>query len=120
MGIGISGLCAIHCLFFPVALALLPLWPVGDIIHDWTHPILFVLIVPTVVFAIKHGYKVPHVPLLLYSGLIIVGLAWLLHGWLGSWGEALVTLAGSALLVAGHWKNYIYHKNHLHLQHETT
>lgn len=111
LGISISGLCAIHCLFFPVAVALLPLWPVAESIHDWTHPILFVLIVPTVIFALKGRSISGLVGKYLISGLLVVGAAWILHDWIGDWGEAGVTMAGSALLVKGHWINYKFHKN---------
>lgn len=110
LGIGISGLCAIHCLFFPVAIALLPLWPASQSIHDWTHPILFILIVPTVFFALKGKEIFSTIGKYLISGLLVVGFAWMLHDWIGNWGEASVTLAGSALLVRGHWLNYQFHK----------
>lgn len=120
MGIGLSGICAIHCLFFPVALALLPLWPAAEAIHIWTHPVLFIIIVPTVIFAVRKSSSKSWIPELLYSGLAVIGLAWLLHDWIGSWGEALVTLTGSSLLIAGHWKNYKYHRNLQHCQHEAT
>ena len=110
LGIGISGLCAIHCLFFPVAIALLPLWPAAESVHDWTHPILFVLIIPTVIFALKGKAVFSDIGKYLISGLVTVGLAWMLHDWIGDWGEATVTIAGSALLVRGHWLNYLFHK----------
>ena len=106
LGISISGLCAIHCLFFPVAIALLPLWPMAESIHDWTHPVLFILIVPTVIFALRGRKMFGPIGLYLFSGLIVVGAAWMLHDWIGDWGEAAVTIAGSTLLVRGHWINY--------------
>ena len=118
MGIGLSGLCAVHCLLIPVILAALPLWPFAEAVHAWTHPILFVLIVPTVIFAIQKSRNVAGVSIFLYSGLSVIGLAWLLHDLLGSRGEAVVTLAGSVLLVAGHWMNFKHHKFR-HKHHET-
>ena len=111
LGIGISGLCAIHCLFFPVAIALLPLWPAAESLHDWTHPILFILIVPTVFFALKGKSMFSTIGKYLFTGLFVVGFAWMMHDFLGDWGEAGVTLLGSALLVRGHWLNYLFHKN---------
>ncbi|HEX6982497.1 MAG TPA: MerC domain-containing protein, partial [Balneolaceae bacterium] len=110
LGIGLSGLCAIHCLFFPVIVALLPLWPVAESIHFWTHPFLFLLIVPTVYYALRSS-NVPHrIPQLLYAGLFVIALAWLLHEWVGAWTESAITMAGSVLLIMGHWFNYKYHK----------
>lgn len=112
-GIGISGICAVHCLFFPVSVALLPLWPAAESIHDWTHPVLFILIVPTVFFALKGRSLLGSIGKYLISGLCVVGAAWMLHDWIGDWGEAAVTIIGSALLVRGHWINYQFHKNKL-------
>lgn len=110
LGIGLSGLCAVHCLFFPVIVALLPLWPVAEAIHFWTHPLLFLLIAPTVYYALRSPKVPPRIPQLLYAGLLIIALAWLLHEWVGAWTESIITMAGSALLIAGHWLNYKHHK----------
>ena len=106
----------------PVVIALLPLWPTAEAVHDWTHPVLFLLILPTVIYALRGERIERHIPVLLYSGLVVIGLAWLLHDLLGDLGEAAVTMTGSALLVAGHWFNYRQHKNHCKaiLDHETT
>lgn len=111
IGISLSGLCALHCLFFPVAIALLPLWPVAEAIHFWTHPILFLLIVPTVYYAIRNSNIPKRIPRFLYTGLVVVALAWVLHDWVGLWGESIITMAGSALLITGHWFNYRYHQS---------
>lgn len=115
LGIGLSGLCAVHCLLFPLVVALLPLWPVAESIHLWSHPVLFLLIVPTVWLALRNGgYRRRGVSLLLLGGLATVGMAGLLHDWTGlvasEWGEALITLAGSVLLINGHWLNYRSHR----------
>ncbi len=111
MGIGLSGLCAVHCLFFPVAIALMPLWPVAESIHFWTHPLLFLLIAPTVYFAVRADNVPNRIPRLLYSGLIVIALAWIVHEWVGMWGESAITIAGSSLLVAGHWFNFRFHQS---------
>lgn len=108
LGIGLSGFCAIHCLFFPVVIVLLPLWPVAEPIHFWTHPILFLLIVPTVYYALRKSEIPRRIPQLLYAGLAVIAAAWLLHEWVGLWGESIITMAGSALLISGHWFNYRY------------
>jgi hypothetical protein len=110
IGIFLSGLCAIHCLFFPVAIALLPLWPVAESVHAWTHPLLFLLIAPTVYFAVRSDDVPNQIPQLLFSGLAVIALAWLLHGWLGMWGESIVTTIGSVFLISGHWQNYKHHQ----------
>lgn len=114
LGISLSGACAIHCLFFPVAIVLLPLWPAAETIHDYSHPILFLFIAPTVYYAVKGGGVPGIIPLLLYTGLAVIALAWILHEWIGLWGESLVTMAGSALLISGHWHNYQHHRKCRH------
>lgn len=111
VGIGLSGLCAIHCLFFPVVVALLPLWPAAESTHDWTHPILLLLIVPTVYYALRKSDIPKSIPFLLYSGLIVIALAWLLHEQVGLWGESIITMVGSGLLIGGHWINYRHHQS---------
>ncbi|WP_416208507.1 MerC domain-containing protein [Fodinibius sp.] len=109
IGISLSGLCAVHCLFFPVAVALLPLWPVAQSVHSWTHPILFLLITPTVYFVVRSGNVPARVSGLLFTGLAIIGVTWLLHDSMGMWIESAVTTMGSLLLIAGHWFNYKIH-----------
>jgi len=99
----------VHCLFIPVAVALLPLWQVAQSVHSWTHPILFLLIAPTVYFAVRTDNITFRVSGLLFSGLAVIGLTWMLHDWVGLWVESAVTTMGSLLLIAGHWYNY---KNH--------
>ncbi|MFW6157629.1 MAG: MerC domain-containing protein [Balneolaceae bacterium] len=114
LGIGISGMCALHCLAVPVVVALLPLWPAAEYLHDYTHPVFFLLILPTVIFAQRKSSGNRSVALFLYSGLLIVGLAWVLHEQLGPFGEAGVTLIGSLSLITGHLKNYRMHRRHSH------
>lgn len=111
IGIALSGLCAVHCLFFPVAIALLPLLPVAESVHDWTHPLLFLLIAPTVYFALRSDDLPKSIPRFLYAGLAVIALAWMLHDWIGMWGESAVTIIGSSLLVTGHWMNYRHHQS---------
>lgn len=114
IGIGLSGVCAIHCLLFPVLIALLPLWPVTEHLHQWTHPILFLLIVPTVWFALRGGHAPRRASASMLGGLLIIALAWVLHEPAGLWGEAFITLGGSVLLIYGHWLNYRSHRTALH------
>lgn len=111
LGISLSGLCAIHCLFFPVAIALMPLWPVSEYLHDWTHPILFALILPTVIFALRGRQPFNSITYWLIAGLIVVGIAWILHDFVGLWGESIITTIGSAMLIRGHWLNYRFHQH---------
>lgn len=110
IGIGLSGLCVVHCLLFPVILAVLPLWSAFEALHDGFHLVLAVLLVPTTGLAARSGYRHHRdrgVLGLLSGGLAAIVVAALLgHGLLGyGWGTGL-TLVGSVLLIAGHGRNW--------------
>ena len=108
LGIALSGVCTLHCLSIPIITALLPFGLMSNILHEWMHPILFLLIVPTVYFAVRHNCS----PLTLWSllsGLVIIAITWMLHDMLSLGVEAAITSVGSLLLIAGHWQNYRSH-----------
>ncbi len=106
LGIGLSGICAIHCLLVPVIVALIPLWPAFEEFHGYTHFIFFVAIAPTVFFSLKNKHNSIWASIFLISGLLIIFLAWLFNETLGEYGEAGITLVGSIFLIIGHWVNY--------------
>lgn len=106
VGIGLSGICAIHCLLVPVIVALIPLWPAFEEFHEYTHFIFFVAIAPAVYMSLRRRHQTPKITLLLISGLFVIFLAWYFNEMLGEYGEAGVTLIGSLLLITGHWLNY--------------
>lgn len=106
LGIGLSGICAIHCLLVPVFVSLIPLWPALEEFHEYTHLIFFLAIAPAVILSIKNRKNSETVSRFLYAGLVIILLAWIFNHHLGEYGEAGVTLIGSALLIQGHWLNY--------------
>lgn len=106
VGIGLSGVCAIHCLLVPVLVSLIPLWPAFGEFHEFTHLIFFLAIAPAVILSIKNRRNLKAISGYLYIGLIIIALAWLFNEELGDYGEASVTLIGSILLIRGHWLNY--------------
>jgi|TARA_R100000541_G_scaffold45949_2_gene53039 hypothetical protein len=106
VGIGLSGICAIHCLLVPVIVALIPLWPAFEEFHEYTHLIFFIAIAPAVYLSLRQRHKSPKITILLISGLFLIFLAWYFNDILGEYGEAGVTLIGSILLIWGHWQNY--------------
>ncbi len=120
-GIGVSGICAIHCLFLPAFISVLPLWPALGSIHEWLHPVFITLLVPTVYFAARRGHFERVITTTLVSGLVLVIFGWLIgHFWLGMWVEISLTLLGSIILITGHWFNYHHHrhcKNSKHKHH---
>jgi hypothetical protein len=112
VGIGLSGLCALHCLLTPVALSLLPLWPTLQTVNAWVHPTLLVLMLPVVVGALRRARRTGHIvtATLLGTGFLVLVGAWWGHDVWGAVGERLGTVAGSALLIAGHVLNWRRHR----------
>ena len=112
VGIGLSGLCALHCLAMPVALSLLPLWPALQAVHTWVHPVLLTLMIPVLVGALHRARSTGHVPtaVLLGLGFIILVGAWWGHDVWGAAGERIGTVMGSVLLIAGHMLNWRRHR----------
>lgn len=110
-GIGVSTICAIHCLFFPVLISILPLWSFAPVFHEWAHPVFILLLIPIVFFASRRSHYDRTITTVLLIGFGLVATGWLLgHYWLGFLFETAATLVGSAVLIAGHWLNYRHHR----------
>ena len=75
LGIGFSGLCAVHCLLTPVFVSLIPIWPTMEIFHDYSHFIFFLFIAPVVYLSLRRKHEQKHVIYYLISGLSIIFLA---------------------------------------------
>lgn len=120
LGIGISGVCAIHCLFLPVLVAVLPLWGLATVLHDWLHPVFILLIAPTAYYASRRSHFDRKITGMLITGFLLILFGWLFgHFWIGLLFETILTILGSIVLITGHWLNYRHHqtctvKNHHH------
>lgn len=116
----LSAVCLVHCLVVPVVVSLLPALPLSGLLHDLAHPVLTLLILPTVVLAVRKGRHDRRIAGLLGGGFALILAAWLVaHEWMGPAWETVLTLAGSVLLIAGHARNYRHHRvcrnpNHEH------
>ncbi|MEX1062392.1 MAG: MerC domain-containing protein [Balneolaceae bacterium] len=118
-GIGVSGVCAVHCLFFPAFLSLLPVWQGGNAAHEWIHPLFIILLVPVIYFAIRRSHGNTTVAVTLLTGFGLVTIGWLFgHFWLGAGVEVPLTLIGSGILIAGHWLNYRHHRSCTNRRHK--
>ena len=106
----VSGICLIHCLFLPIIVVTLPLWPLGESLHDWLHPVFALLLIPITLLAMhsglqKHSEKSP--AFLLGGGLLLIIIAAISGHFIpGFAAESAITLMGSGLLIAGHWRNW--------------
>ena len=101
----------------PVLWAAAPLWPLPHSLHDWMHPLLALLLVPVTGIAMWNAarWRRPkRIQVLLGTGLTLVLLALPLHAFLGNLGEVVLTLVGSALLIAGHLFNWRAAHRHQH------
>ncbi|WP_169332199.1 MerC domain-containing protein [Gracilimonas tropica] len=128
LGLSLSALCAIHCLFVPVVIALMPLSPLALTIEHWLHPIFALLIAPTIIYAVRRSHFNKRIVTLLSFGFLFILAGWLIGDFLLEHGhtfETVSTLTGSVLLIAGHWQNYRHHQtcnnsSHHHHPYEET
>ena len=108
--IGLSLLCALHCLALPLVAVLLPslvaLGLEGESFHVW----MVFAVIPLSAFALTMGCKKHRqmsVLVLGILGLLLLCLAPLLgHELLGEMGERVLTLAGAAIIAKSHIKNF--------------
>lgn len=110
IGIVLSGICVIHCLALPVIVSALPLVAHGISHSHWFHALILILVIPTVVLALKQSNGRRRVVYLLIAGLLLI-MAGLGSGSFGGYyhWETGLTVAGSILLVSGHVSNYLSH-----------
>lgn len=90
-------------------------------VDEWLHPLFIALLAPAVYFAIRRSHRDKKITAILVVGLVFVLLGYALgHYWLGHLTEVILTVAGSVILITGHWLNYRHHrtcKNHTHNHH---
>jgi MerC mercury resistance protein len=109
VGIGLSGLCMVHCLIFPLLVSFAPAilreLP-GD---DVTHRVLAIGIALAGGLAFRSGYKVHRKGWILALFLLGIAListpAALGEPVLSAYGETGITVCGSLLLITAHWCN---------------
>ena len=114
--VGLSTLCALHCLAVPLAMTLYPpaiAMGLGDeAFHLW----LLVGVVPVSVMALTLGCRkhrnifVPGIGAL--GILVLVAAVFFGHDLVGEWGERLMTLIGASLLAASHIRNFSLCRDH--------
>ena len=109
MAIGLSLLCAIHCLAMPLLVGFLPAlstyWVADESFHVW----MLVAVIPTSVVALLLGCKKHKRYQVLTFG--ILGIAFMvsalaLEELIGHEGEKAFTLIGGVLIAIGHILNF--------------
>ena len=110
ISIGLSALCAVHCLVLPIAAGVLPTLAAASSSHAHFHLLLLVLVIPLGGLALGSGWLRHRDDIVLLLGLCGMGLmvlaATLGHDVLGDAGERWTTLAGSFILASGHVRNF--------------
>lgn len=107
--VGLSLVCAAHCLLFPVLVALLPSLAVLGLESESFHFWMVVLVIPTSIYALTLGCKNHKNYRLLILGAVGVGflISALVFGEMyGEMAEKILTLTGAALIAVGHLLNY--------------
>jgi len=109
--IGLSALCAAHCMAVPVLLIVFPsLIATLQLDNHIFHELLVWLAIPTSSIAVFIGCK-RHKDQLVFvlAGIGIVSLvatAFFAHAALGETGEKIATLVAVSILAYAHWRNY--------------
>ncbi|MEM9255230.1 MAG: MerC domain-containing protein [Pseudomonadota bacterium] len=108
--IGVSLLCALHCLAIPVAAVMMPAVLATGIASESFHAWLVLLVVPLSAFALTLGcrkHRNTQVFWVGVLGLLCLCLTPILgHDLLGEWGERALTLVGASLVALSHVKNF--------------
>jgi len=110
VAIGLSGLCALHCLVMPIAIVLFPMVAASFGSDERFHFGLAVLVLPSSALALVLGCRRHRDLAVLGLGLLglsaFLGLALWGHDALGEVRERLASAGASALIALAHVRNY--------------
>ncbi len=105
----ISAICLIHCLFAPSIIILSYSSIALSVESELIHKAILILTVPVSIFAISLGYKNHTNNSIIYTGIagLTVLIAALLIGEaIGANAELILTMIGSLMVIACHYRNY--------------
>ena len=110
LAIGLSALCALHCLMTPLIILFVPFLSFMFFDDKFFHLYLLFLIVPTSLFAFYIGFKGhKDTTVFLYGtlGLMVLLFAALFgHQYAGESSEKVITLFGSLISSFAHFRNF--------------
>jgi len=108
--IGLSLVCAVHCLLLPLVLVILPTLAASTSSDERFHQWMLMAVLPTSLLALAMGcrrHRNMSVMAMGLPGLAILTLAAFLgHDWLGESGEKIASLLGASLIAFGHFRNH--------------
>ncbi len=109
VAIGFSVVCAVHCLFLPIAILLFPAISASILGSEDFHSLLLYFIIPSSVIALTLGCKMHGKFYVYFYGIIGIGILLTAsifgHDYLGETGEVILTLIGTGVISFGHLKN---------------
>ncbi|MZG29483.1 MAG: MerC domain-containing protein [Nitrospinae bacterium] len=110
LAIGLSLMCAIHCLVITSLLALLPSMAALPLDNEYFHIWMVVIVIPSSAYALTLGCKQHKRYQLLILGSIGLTLLVLAVGLgeerIGEGGEKILTILGAGFVAVGHWFNF--------------
>ncbi|KZX58736.1 hypothetical protein A3709_17180 [Halioglobus sp. HI00S01] len=108
--IGLSLLCAVHCLAVPLLVVLVPSLATIGLADESFHTWMILAVIPTSAIALTLGCRKHRHLGVAYTGiagLVLLCLTPILgHDTLGELGEKALTLAGATLIALSHIKNF--------------
>ena len=107
--IGLSLICAVHCLLLPVALVMLPALAASTFGDERFHQSLLIVVLPTSLIALTMGcrqHQNTSVIAMGLPGLIVLTLAAFFGHDLGENGEKIASLLGASLIALAHLRNH--------------
>jgi MFS superfamily sulfate permease-like transporter len=108
VAVTLSGLCLVHCLALPFAIAALPF--LGQFAEDHLHLQILIVVIPVSVIALALGFRRHR-----HLGIVMAGLASLIvitvggtiaHLQYGIVADRALTIAGSLSLAITHYRNF--------------
>lgn len=108
VAVALSGLCLVHCLALPLAIAVLPF--LGQFSDDHLHAQMLIMVIPVSVIALGLGFRRHR-----HLGIVIAGVAALgvvtvggtvAHTQYGLFTDRLLTIVGSLALAVTHYRNF--------------
>lgn len=116
VSMGLSMLCAVHCLALPLLLVLLPSLVGTQLASEAFHTWMLIAVIPTSIYALTMGCKKHKRFQFLFiglSGLVLLSSAVFLgHDVVSEFGEKVLTLLGASLMVLAHWMNFKLCRKH--------
>ena len=110
LAITLSTACAIHCLMVPSFLIVTSGFFTISIHNELIHYLLISLAVPISLFGLNSGLKKHNKPSFFYIGIaglaILVSAIFIGESMFGRFGEQILSVVGSTIVVYAHFRNY--------------